>query len=71
MPAFTIDSENNITVFASLIDIEGTGEETEIFSSARELAELATKWPGERLVEIWNSLPGWNPSSGSLAGRWQ
>jgi hypothetical protein len=58
MPTFTIDTENNITVFASLKQIEGHGEGTEIFSSTEELAALATKWPGARLVEIWNSLPG-------------
>ena len=61
MPTFTIDTENNITVFASLKQIEGHGEGTEIFSSDEELAALATKWPGARLVEIWNSLPGVEP----------
>jgi hypothetical protein len=61
MPTFTIDTENNITVFASLKDLEGAGEKTEIFSSAEELADLATKWPGARLLEIWNSLPGVEP----------
>jgi Protein of unknown function (DUF3489) len=61
MPTFTIDKENNITVFASSKDIEGNGEGTETFSSAEELAALATKWPGARLVEIWNSLPGVEP----------
>jgi hypothetical protein len=58
MPTFTIDTENNITVFASLKQIAGDGEGIEIFSSAEELAALATKWSGPRLVEIWNSLPG-------------
>ena len=58
MPTFTIDTENNITVFASLSEMEGNEEGTEIFSSAEELVALATKWPGARLVEIWNSLPG-------------
>jgi Protein of unknown function (DUF3489) len=61
MPTFTIDTENNVTVFASLKQIEGDGEGTEIFSSDEELAALATKWPGARLVEIWNSLPGVEP----------
>jgi hypothetical protein len=61
MPTFTIDPENNITVFGSSEDIEGNGEGTETFSSAEELASLATKWPGARLVEIWNSLPGVEP----------
>ena len=61
MPTFTIDTENNITVFASLKQIEGDREGTEIFSSDEELAALATRWPGARLVEIWNSLPGVEP----------
>ena len=61
MPTFTIDTENNVTVFASPKQIEGAGEGTETFSSAEELAALATKWPGARLVEIWNSLPGVEP----------
>jgi hypothetical protein len=61
MPTFTIDTENNVTVFASPKQIEGEGEGTEIFSSDEELAALATKWPGARLVEIWNSLPGVEP----------
>src|SRR5260370_2921861 len=61
MPTFTIDAENNITVFASSKDIGGKEEGTETFSSAEELAALATKWPGVRLVEIWNSLPGVEP----------
>src|SRR5260370_40624122 len=61
MPTFTIDAENNITVFASSKDIAGKEEGTETFSSAEELAALATKWPGVRLVEIWNSLPGVEP----------
>jgi Protein of unknown function (DUF3489) len=61
MPTFTIDTENNVTVFASLKQIEGNGEGTEIFSSTEELAALAEKWPGARLAEIWNSLPGVQP----------
>ncbi len=58
MPTFTIGTENNITVFAFLKEMEGNEEGTEIFSSVEELVALATKWPGARLVEIWNSLPG-------------
>jgi hypothetical protein len=55
---FTIDTENNITVFSSFKEIEGSGSGTETFSSAEELAALSRNWPGARLVEIWNSLPG-------------
>ena len=28
------------------------------FSSERELSRLAARWPGKRLVVIWNQLPG-------------
>jgi hypothetical protein len=56
---YTIDAENNITVFASVKEIEGSSEEgIETFSNVEELAALADQWPGARLVEIWNSLPG-------------
>ncbi len=61
MQAFTIDADNNITIFASLKEVEGNGADTETFSTPQELAALAAKWPGARLVEIWNSLPGVEP----------
>src|SRR6267378_2122230 len=58
MQTFTIDSDNNITFYASLKPTEGSAEGTETFSSPKELGKLAAQWPGPRLVEIWNSLPG-------------
>jgi hypothetical protein len=58
---FTIDVDNNITVLASSQQIEEREEGTETFSNPQELAALAAKWPGARLVEIWNSLPGVEP----------
>ncbi len=61
MTAFTIDSENNITVFASLKEIQGSEEGTETFTNQEEFAALADKWAGGRLVEVWNSLPGVQP----------
>jgi hypothetical protein len=61
MSAFTIDVENNITIFASRKEIEGSGEGTDTFSNLEGLTALADKWPGARLVEIWNSLPGVQP----------
>ena len=61
MTAFTIDSENNITIFASLKEIEESEEGTETFTNQEEFAALADKWAGGRLVEIWNSLPGVQP----------
>ena len=61
MPTFTIDTENNITAFTSLKEAEGSGAGAETFRSPEELAALANIWPGARLVEIWNSLPGVEP----------
>jgi hypothetical protein len=61
MTAFTIDSENNITVFASLKEFHGSEGGTETFTNQEELTALADKWPGGRLVEVWNSLPGVQP----------
>jgi len=70
MTTFTIDCDNNITVFASLqqaqaADIAGA----EYFSSKEELAQLAASWPvagargrgSSKLLELWNSLPGVAP----------
>src|SRR5260370_26792930 len=61
MQTFTIDVDNNITVLASSQQIEEREEGTETFSNPQELAALAAKWPGTRLVEIWNGLPGVEP----------
>jgi len=61
MTAYTIDTDNNITVFGSLKEIGGGEEGNESFSNLEELAVLAGQWPGARLVEIWNSLPGVEP----------
>jgi hypothetical protein len=55
---FKIDVDNNITVLASSQETGKPEEGTETFSSPKELNVLAAKWPGSRLVEIWNSLPG-------------
>ena len=75
MTTFTIDEQNNITAF-------GTPEEAaaanaapfDSFSSQKELAGLVTGWPAERLVAIWNGLPGVEPvkrfkSGNSAASR--
>src|SRR5436190_16172335 len=58
MTTFRIDTENNITAFASDEQIKESAGETETFSSRQELTALAEKWPATRLVEIWNGLPG-------------
>ena len=56
---FTIDTENNITAYASRAEAPAkfdTG--IEHFNSEKDLAQLAGSWPMARLVEIWNSLTG-------------
>jgi hypothetical protein len=58
MTAYTIGAENNITVFASMKEMERGEEGIETFSNLEELAALANRWPGARQVDIWNSLPG-------------
>jgi hypothetical protein len=61
METYTIDNEtNNITAHGSTAEAEAvTGVER--FSTAAEFAELASNWPSDRLVEIWNGLPGFTP----------
>jgi len=58
MTTFTIDSENNITAFASKEEAAAAKSEATLFNSQKELFHLAGEWPAERLVEIWNGLPG-------------
>jgi hypothetical protein len=57
MTTFTIDTDNNITAYATEAEAN-SNPEAERFTTAKELAKLAEAWPGARLVEIWNSLPG-------------
>jgi hypothetical protein len=59
MKTFTIDEQNNITAFGSAEEAAAaTTTPFDSFSSQQELAEHAANWPAERLVAIWNSLPG-------------
>jgi len=60
MKAFSIDAENNITVYASADSAPKT-EGTEVFTSENALAELAATWQGSRLTEIFNSLAAVTP----------
>jgi len=59
---FTIDTENNISVFGAQEEATATITTAfEFFTSSKELAQLASTWPAERLVAIWNSLVGVKP----------
>jgi hypothetical protein len=62
MKTFTIDAENNINEFATQEEAAATTTTPfDSFASQKDLAELAVGWPAERLVAIWNSLPGVKP----------
>ena len=57
MKTFTIDTDNNITAHGTPEEAAATSATSfDAFASQKELAELATGWPAERLVAIWNSL---------------
>ena len=65
MTTFTIDTENNITAFAASDQAEAViAAGAQPFGSSEELTQLAAGWPAERLVAIWNSLPGVTPAKG-------
>src|SRR2546428_505210 len=59
MTIFTIDAENNIAAHASPAEVTDQGSEQ--FTSEKELAQLAADWPGSRVVDIWNRIPGLTP----------
>jgi len=62
MSTFTIDSANNIAVFASQEEATAAKiNNAEYFGTARELNKLAGSWPANRLVEVWNSFAGVAP----------
>ena len=70
MKAFTIDTDNNITAFATPAHAEAAvGGGAQAFTSQKQLADLAAAWPAERLVEIWNSLPGVEPAKGFKSAK--
>jgi hypothetical protein len=59
---FTIDAENNISAFATQEEAAATTTNPfESFVNQKDLTQLAAAWPAERLVAIWNSLPGVTP----------
>jgi hypothetical protein len=59
MATFTIDHENNITVFASAEEAAQAGDATAIqFDSQAAFARVSADWTLSRFVEIWNSISG-------------
>src|SRR5579859_1175588 len=57
MKTYSIDKENSITAFAS----KQEAGEGETFSSQQELASLVAEWQANRLIEVWNGIPGLTP----------
>ena len=57
MKTFTIDVDNNISVFATPEEAAATTTPFDSFASQQQLEELAAAWPAERLVAIWKQ-PG-------------
>ncbi len=66
MKTFTIDTDNNISAFATQEEAAAAATTTpfDTFASQQELGKLAAAWPTDRLVAIWNSLPGVAPAKG-------
>jgi hypothetical protein len=62
MKTFTIDNDNNISVFGTAEEaVAATTTPFDSFASEKELADLVAAWPAERLVATFNSLPGVSP----------
>jgi hypothetical protein len=57
---FTIDRDNHITALSSTPQAQ-VKPNAPRFSGVKDLVRLAKRWPGPRLVEIWNRLPGPKP----------
>src|SRR5260370_12482282 len=59
MATFTINDDNNITVFASAEEAAQAGDPTTIhFDSQAALARVSADWPLSRFVELWNRISG-------------
>jgi len=59
MSTFTIDSDNNITAYATAEEAAQAGDSTATsFDSQVALAKAAADWPLSRLVDIFNTIPG-------------
>ena len=58
MPTFSINTDNNITAFATPEDVPSDRIGLETFTSQKELARQTAKWPITRFAEIWNSFAG-------------
>src|ERR1700682_2877007 len=58
MSTFTIDADNNVTAYTSPDEAAKADTNLPRFSSEAELAILAADWPADRMIDLWNSIPG-------------
>ena len=64
MTTYTINETNEIVAFASPEEAAANSATPfDTFSNADELAQLATGWPPERLLAVWNGVPGLTPAT--------
>ena len=61
MKAFTIDSERNITAYASQQEAADAKGDAQIFATVAGLQGILKKLPASSAVEIWNSMTGVTP----------
>src|SRR5438105_3510036 len=70
MKTFTIDTDNNISAFATAEEAAATTTTPfDTFASEKQLASLTGPWPAERLLATWNSLPGVTPVKSFKNGK--
>src|ERR1035437_4404716 len=72
MKPFPSEAQNNISAFPTPEEAAATpATPFDTFASQKELLSLIGQWPSERLVAIWNSVPGVKPvkSSKTAADR--
>jgi hypothetical protein len=60
MKRFTLDTQNQIAEGPFSENMQPQ-EGTIVFATEAELSALAANWPGSRLLDIWNHLPGNRP----------
>ena len=58
MATFSINDENNISVWENAEQAAKVADSTATFQSQAELTGISTEWPLSRFVDIWNSIPG-------------
>jgi len=64
MKTFTINEQNQVVAFATPEEAAASSATPfDTFSTEQELAELAKGWPAERLLAVWNSVPGLTPAT--------